>query len=98
MMRLRGRRTPLMTRRRQRRAWRHRRCGGRVERVRDQESGTTVLGENAREMTRQTTMEEPGFASQLDLFAPLHGPPVVARPGHLRPGPLPRIRQPEIKT
>src|SRR5262249_50875870 len=49
-------------------------------------------------MTRQTTMEEPGFASQLDLFAPLHGPPVVARPGHLRPGPLPRIRQPEVKT
>jgi predicted metal-dependent hydrolase len=49
-------------------------------------------------MTRQTTTEEPGFANQLDLFAPLQAPQVVARPDHLRPVALPRIRQPEIHT
>jgi YgjP-like, metallopeptidase domain len=47
-------------------------------------------------MKRQTTTEEPGLASQLDLFAPWQAPLVVARPDHLRPVALPRIRQPEI--
>jgi metallopeptidase YgjP-like protein len=43
-------------------------------------------------------MEEPVFASQLDLFAPLHGPQGVARPHHHRPVALPTSRRLENNT
>jgi len=47
-------------------------------------------------MKRQTTTEQTGLVSQLDLFAPFKAPLVVEQPDRLRPVALPRIRRPEI--